>query len=43
LLAAGPLEDVLSGQRFTFEPGKPFQLRMAPFSVRVLAPRGVAS
>jgi glycosidase len=43
LLAAGPLEDVLSGQRFTFEPGKPFQLRMAPFSVRVLAPRGAAS
>ena len=42
LLAAGPLEDVLSGQRFTFEQGKPLQLSMPPFSVRVIVPVGSA-
>lgn len=43
LLAAGALEDVLSGQRFTFEQGKPLQLSMRPFSVRVIVPVGSAS
>jgi cyclomaltodextrinase / maltogenic alpha-amylase / neopullulanase len=43
LLAAGPLEDVISGQRFTFEPGGPLELRMPPFSVRVIVPAGAAS
>jgi hypothetical protein len=43
LLAAGALQDVLSGQRFTFEQGKPLQLPMRPFSVRVIVPVGSAS
>jgi cyclomaltodextrinase / maltogenic alpha-amylase / neopullulanase len=42
LLSAGPLEDVLSGQRFTFEQGKPMKLPMRPFSVRVIVPVGSA-
>jgi cyclomaltodextrinase len=43
LLAAGPLVDVLSGDRFRFDVGKPLHLRMAPTSVRVLVPAGAAS
>jgi cyclomaltodextrinase len=43
LLAAGPLEDVMSGQRFTFEPGAPIRLPMKATSVRVLVPAGGAS
>jgi cyclomaltodextrinase len=43
LLAAGPLEDVISGKRFTFEPGRPLELPMPATSVRVLVPAGAAS
>ncbi|HZB00660.1 MAG TPA: alpha-amylase family glycosyl hydrolase [Actinomycetota bacterium] len=43
LLAAGSLEDVMSGQRFTFEPGAPIRLPMKATSVRVLVPQGATS
>jgi hypothetical protein len=43
LLAAGPLEDLMSGERFALEPGKPLRLTMPPHSVRVLVPAGAAS
>ncbi|HEX5936585.1 MAG TPA: alpha-amylase family glycosyl hydrolase [Actinomycetota bacterium] len=43
LLAAGPLEDVLTGQRFTFAPGEPLRLTMPAASVRVLVPAGASS
>jgi hypothetical protein len=43
LLAAGSLEDVMSGQRFAFERGAPIRLPMKAMSVRVLVPEGAAS
>jgi glycosidase len=43
LLATGPLVDVLSGDRFRFDLGKPLHLEMAPTSVRVLVSAGAAS